>query len=354
MYKSFTESAINDNNGPVALGLALQGGGAYGAFTKGALKALLESGIITDRRAEIKAVTGTSAGAMNGIMLVHGLNTEGPTRAIKNLDALWDEAGSGMRTLKRLTYVFNPVAYPVWKMTIWPNLPKIGMDMTFAAIPKGVVVGQLSNSVDRIVQDWAPVQNGPTKLFINAAGEDANGERFHHVFKGPHLTKHAAAAAGSLEALGAYEIGGVKYYDGGYLRNPDFDDIEREAITDLMVITIMENPKGDIMPVCQDDLRAQHTRPGREVMKSELHHHLAWMRENRQGLNLHVVGLTVDPSWNDTSRMNTDPSWLGTLEEMGREAMTAWIAEHADKLGCGSSYQSPCAKGAPAALQCAM
>lgn len=354
MKKSFTASATNDNNEPVALGLALQGGGAYGAFTKGALKALLESGLVTDRKVEIKAVTGTSAGAMNGIMLVHGLNTEGPARAIKNLDALWEDAGSGMRTLKKLTSVFNPVAYPLWKMTLWPNLPKIGMDMTFAAIPKGVVVGQLANSVDRIVQDWAPVQNGPTKLFINAAGEDANGERFHHVFKGPHLTKHAAAAAGSLEALGAYEIGGVQYYDGGYLRNPDFDDIEREPISDLMVITIMEGPKGDIVAMCQDDMRAQHKRPGREVMKSELHHHLAWMHENRQGLNLHVVGLSVDPSWNDTSRMNTDPGWLETLENKGHAAMTAWIAEHAAALGKRSSYQSPCVRDAQASLQCAM
>ena len=48
--------------------LALQGGGSHGAFTWGVLDRLLD-----DETIEIIGVTGTSAGAMNGAVLVDGL-----------------------------------------------------------------------------------------------------------------------------------------------------------------------------------------------------------------------------------------------------------------------------------------
>ena len=56
--------------------LALQGGGAHGAFTWGILDRLLEDG-----RLEIKGVSGTSAGAMNAVVLADGLHTGGPDGA---------------------------------------------------------------------------------------------------------------------------------------------------------------------------------------------------------------------------------------------------------------------------------
>ena len=54
------------------LNLALQGGGAHGAFTWGVLDALLE-----DSSIDVEGVSGTSAGAMNALCLAHGLMTGG-------------------------------------------------------------------------------------------------------------------------------------------------------------------------------------------------------------------------------------------------------------------------------------
>jgi NTE family protein len=51
-----------------SLNLALQGGGAHGAFTWGVLDALLEDG-----RLQIDGVSGASAGAMNAVLLAQGL-----------------------------------------------------------------------------------------------------------------------------------------------------------------------------------------------------------------------------------------------------------------------------------------
>ena len=56
--------------------LALQGGGSHGAFTWGVLDRLLD-----DETIEIIGVTGTSAGAMNGAVLVDGLVRGGPKQA---------------------------------------------------------------------------------------------------------------------------------------------------------------------------------------------------------------------------------------------------------------------------------
>ena len=68
------------------INLALQGGGAHGAFTWGVLDTLLQ-----DDDLEIAAITGTSAGALNGAALKAGLVNGGPDAARANLDWLWGE-----------------------------------------------------------------------------------------------------------------------------------------------------------------------------------------------------------------------------------------------------------------------
>ena len=56
--------------------LALQGGGAHGAYTWGVIDRLLD-----DERIEIEGVCGTSAGAMNGVCTVYGLKKGGKNLA---------------------------------------------------------------------------------------------------------------------------------------------------------------------------------------------------------------------------------------------------------------------------------
>src|SRR5881227_4251016 len=67
--------------------LALQGGGAHGAFTWGVLDALLE-----DERIEVEGISGTSAGAMNAVMLADGLARGGAQEARKRLAEFWRAA----------------------------------------------------------------------------------------------------------------------------------------------------------------------------------------------------------------------------------------------------------------------
>src|SRR5438105_2002324 len=69
------------------INLALQGGGAHGAFTWGVLDHLLEDGRFT-----ISGISGTSAGAMNAVMLADGLARGGPEEARKRLADFWRAA----------------------------------------------------------------------------------------------------------------------------------------------------------------------------------------------------------------------------------------------------------------------
>src|SRR6476469_2553735 len=72
------------------INLALQGGGALGAFTWGVLDHLLEDGRLT-----IEGISGASAGAVNAVMLADGLARGGPEEAKKRLAEFWRAASLG-------------------------------------------------------------------------------------------------------------------------------------------------------------------------------------------------------------------------------------------------------------------
>lgn len=85
------------------INLALQGGGAHGAFTWGVLDRLLG-----EDNLEIAGISGTSAGALNGAALKAGLLEGGREGARRNLDWLWHEvAGIGdLRLVDRMSALF--------------------------------------------------------------------------------------------------------------------------------------------------------------------------------------------------------------------------------------------------------
>ena len=69
---------------PVLVDLALQGGGAHGAFTWGVLDRLLEEPWL-----RFDGISGTSAGAMNAAVMVDGYTAGGPDGAKAALEAFW-------------------------------------------------------------------------------------------------------------------------------------------------------------------------------------------------------------------------------------------------------------------------
>ena len=70
------------------LSLALQGGGAHGAYTWGVLDRLLEEGLA------LEGISGTSAGAMNALALADGWMRGGAEGAREALAAFWRAVGT--------------------------------------------------------------------------------------------------------------------------------------------------------------------------------------------------------------------------------------------------------------------
>ncbi len=92
------------------INLALQGGGAHGAFTWGVLDYLLEDGRLEDGRLEIAAISGTSAGAMNAVALADGFTAGGPDGARAKLEGFWRAMSEGAKNspIKRATVDLRP------------------------------------------------------------------------------------------------------------------------------------------------------------------------------------------------------------------------------------------------------
>jgi NTE family protein len=85
------------------INLALQGGGAHGAFAWGVLDKLLEDG-----RLSIRAISATSAGSMNAVVMAHGFSLGGNDGARAKLAEFWQrisEAGQ----------LFSPIRTFPWE-----------------------------------------------------------------------------------------------------------------------------------------------------------------------------------------------------------------------------------------------
>ncbi len=90
--------------------LALQGGGAHGAFTWGVLDFLLEDG-----RLAIEAISATSAGAMNAVVMAHGISLGGREGARNKLSEFW-------RRISERGRYYSPVQ--TWPWERWPSLSR--------------------------------------------------------------------------------------------------------------------------------------------------------------------------------------------------------------------------------------
>jgi NTE family protein len=108
--------------------LALQGGGAHGAFQWGVLDRLLEADVL-----DIRAVTAASAGAMNAAALVSGLATGGPQGARDTLDKLWRETNqSGGKNVFGDSSLWSKAMTPAWlkDSPLWRASETLAMSMS--------------------------------------------------------------------------------------------------------------------------------------------------------------------------------------------------------------------------------
>lgn len=223
--------------------LALQGGGAHGAFTWGVLDRLLE-----DDDLEIAGISGTSAGALNGAALKAGLVEGGRDGARQRLDRLWAEVGEigDFRMLPWIT-AFLP-ALRFWQTASAAILPFSPQAIAAQLYSPYVFGSRWTNPLEPVVRDLdfreVCAAAGP-RLFVSATNVRTGKIK---VFAGEAITPEAILASACLPTVfQTVEIDGEGYWDGGYSGNPAlFPLYEPDLPDDILVVSINPMQTEDI------------------------------------------------------------------------------------------------------------
>ncbi len=223
------------------INLALQGGGAHGAFTWGVLDVLL-----ADEDIEITGMSGTSAGALNGAAVKAGMVSGGAEAARNNLDWLWGKVGAITDD-----HVSDWLAAVTPSAGLWAKAleysPAYSMfDMTTRMLSPYVYGPAMRNPLENIVSqlqfEHVCSDAGPA-LFIGATNVRSGKIR---VFSGGEITVDAILASACLPTLfQAVEFKDPKtkkveaFWDGGYTGNPAlFPLFDKGLPDDIVVINI--------------------------------------------------------------------------------------------------------------------
>ena len=219
MASSKSETLKRD---PILIDLALQGGGAHGAFTWGALDRLLEEPWL-----QIDGISGTSAGAMNAAVLVDGHAKGGPEAARSALEGFWRNV-SRAALLSPLRRGFLDILLDRWSLDHSPVF--VAMDMMARVFsPYDLNPGGF-NPLQQILKDcidFERLASAPIKLFVTATNVRTGQGR---VFRNREISPDVLLASACLPSLfQAVEIDGESYWDGGYSGNPTITPLVREC-----------------------------------------------------------------------------------------------------------------------------
>lgn len=309
------------------ISLALQGGGAHGAFTWGVLDRLLE-----DDGLEIVAVSGASAGAMNGAMLLQGLGQGGPAGARRQLDAFWERiSASGAlgpirpTALDRLTGNWNLDGSPA---THW-----------YEQLRRWVTPYDLHPAdfhplrpLLRELLDVAALRAAGVDLYVSATDVGRGDLR---IFTTDEIgVDHLLASACLPHMFQAVRIDGADYWDGGYLANPAlFPLLERHPDAELTLVSITPF-------TCPDLPRspgAINARLGEIAFNAPLIREIQDLRRRQaQGaapVRLHhIQAEEAMRGLGHYSKLSADRAFLHWLKETGRAAATKWLNSEAEPL----------------------
>ena len=336
------------------INVALQGGGAHGAFTWGVLDRLLE-----DEEIEIAGISGTSAGALNGAALKAGLVADGAggdrAAARANLDWLWEQV-AGVTDL-RLTAWFAQVAPPTAAVSaaIEATPAFAAADMAARVVSPYAWGPLYRNPLERIAArfDYTHVcaETGPA-FFVSATNVRTGKIR---VFSGAEISTEALLASACLPTLfRAVEIDDPAtgrreaYWDGGYTGNPALFPLFAPELPDDVVVV-------NINPLYRPDL----PRTGQDIQNriNEISFNSSLLRELRAiafvkrllhegrlapgsmaDINVHMIA--DDALMRDLSvatKLIPSAVVLSRLKAAGRAAAETFLAAHRDDLGVRAS-----------------
>jgi NTE family protein len=231
---------------PRRLDLALQGGGTQGAFTWGVLDRLLE-----DERLQIAAISGTSAGAMNAVVLASGWAKGGRSGAREALRRFWSRVAEGLH-LGRWVDAWLGLGLAGGAAggagsSLGPMQMAWDMASTLLAPPRADPAVQ--NPLHAILSDTVDFDAvrhcRDLKLFVSATHVRSGHQR---IWRRTELGIEAVLASACLPTLfPAVEVDGEAYWDGGYMGNPSLLPLLTETPTlDLMLVQVHPSARTEL------------------------------------------------------------------------------------------------------------
>jgi NTE family protein len=320
---------------------ALQGGGAHGAFTWGALDRLLEEPWL-----HIDGISGTSAGAMNAAVLVDGYAKGGADAARSALEDFWRSV-SQAALMSPLRRGFLDILLGRWTLDHSPVF--VAMDMMARLFsPYDLNPGGF-NPLEQILArsiDFERLASAPIKLFVTATNVRTGQGR---IFRNREITPNVLLASACLPSLfQAVEIEGENYWDGGYSGNPTITPLVRECNShDTILVQINPVERPGVPKTAREIVNRLNEVSFNAVLLKELRM-IALLRQIADpgdtegalwaGMRIHRVtsDLMVDLGY--SSKLNAEWDFLCMLRDAGRSAADSFLAAQGADLGRRSSY----------------
>jgi len=324
---------------PVLVDLALQGGGSHGAFTWGVLDRLMDEPWL-----RIDGISGTSAGAMNAVVLASGF-ADGPAGAKSALQAFWRRVADAARLspIRR-----SPLDVFLGRWTLDTSPFYLAFDLASRVIsPYDINFGG-SNPLRQVLAesvDFARVAASPIRLFVTATSVRTGRGR---VFRNAELTPDVLLASACLPTLfHAVEIDGEAYWDGGYSGNPTITPLVRECQSqDTLLVAVNPVERPGTPRTAREILDRLNEVSFNATLLKELRM-IGLLRqvadagncEGRQWaeMRIHLIASEVLAGLGASSKFNAEWDFLSMLRDEGRRAAEAFLAANAGNIGKRSS-----------------
>jgi len=325
------------------INLALQGGGSHGAFTWGVLERLM-----ADRRLHIAGLSGTSAGAMNAVVMADGFIKDRRVGAIAAIRTFWERISK--------TGMFSGESIKFWRsMTGRATLDGAPFYLMFDIMTRMFSPYELNpldfnpllDIIEELIDFEEMRRHSELKLFVTATNVRTGKPR---VFTTPEMTAKVLMASACLPLMfKAVEIDGEYYWDGGYMGNPMIYPLVHECDSEDVVIIQINPLRRDEVPISARDILNRlneisfNTSIVREmrgfatitqlIETGQLNNH------HYSQVNFHMIEAQDDlAEFGASSKFNTDIDFLEDLHARGWRAAERWLDRNFDALGHKSSF----------------
>lgn len=317
--------------------LALQGGGAHGAFTWGILDYILEDG-----RLNIDGICASSAGSMNAAVLAYGRLKGGNEGAREALNKFWTKVSQNDHLVAEFPRPIIDFMTRYYNYNLFDGLTRFISPYQFNSLN----INPLKKIIEAQVDFEELRKSSQTRLFINATNVKSGKIK---VFGNDELSSDVIMASACLPYLfQAQKVGEDYFWDGGFSGNPALFPLYylENASSDIIIVHI--NPiDRDTVPFTANEIS---NRINEVTFNCPLLHEFraiafvnkmldsGWIKDEYANnfRRTFVHSIRADHalrSFDVASKFDTHWYFLTYLRDLGREEAKKWIDENFDNIG---------------------